>query len=473
MSHVAALPLIVALNALVMANPEQMDRDGPRIEVGVDPRVELLSIVFRLAGAKEYRRGRVPAYSADVDAYFGPYADEGAVLAVRELRNQYGISHDAVVKLAVHVEDASSLRELVSLTQATTLGDRWRVEAARAFLEKLRKFSKITQYPDFLEEQKELYAVTDQRLQAGLSTADLGWLDEYFGEPSRSLRVIPGMLTGRASYGATVVRDTGKDRYAIVGVDAVDELGIPQFGRAVIESVVHELCHSYLKPVLDVNADSLQGPATALYLLQQPKMEAQAYRSGYTVMNETLTRACTNRYLQAKGLPEEVEKDFAYNRSRGFLWIEEVTRQLEVFESHRDEYPMFADFAPELIQFFAELTRDLPHSAEELSARRPRVIRSNPPIGATDVDPGLEAIEVTFDMAMQTDAWSVVGGGAKYPDTDTPSYDPDGKVFRLPVSLEPEREYEFWLNRGSHSSFTSEEGIPLASVHFWFRTGIR
>ena len=471
MNRVAVLLALATLSIVQSASPKDMDNKSPRIEVGVDSRVELLSIVFRIAGAEEYRRGRVPAYSAAVDDHFGRFADEDAVTMVHRLRDQYGISHDAVVKLAIHLEAGTGLEELVPLDQVTTLGNRWRVDAARAFLVELREFSQASQFDEFFEQQQELFSVTEQRLQAQLSTADLAWLDEYFGEPSRSLRVVPGMLTGRTSYGATVETRSGKDRYAIVGVEAVDESGMPRFERVVVESVVHELCHSYLRPVLETNFESLRDSATALYLLQRPKMEAQAYRSGYTVMNETLTRACTNRFLQAKGLPGEVASDFAYNRSRGFLWIEDVTRRLEEFEEHRERYPTFADFAPELIRFFDDLTRDLPHTVEELNARRPRIVKLIPPNGATDVDPSLEAIEVTFDQTMRTGAWSVVGGGPRYPKTGTPSYDADGKVFRLPVELEPEQEYELWLNRGPHRSFASEEGIPLDPVQVSFRTG--
>jgi hypothetical protein len=39
--------------------------------VAVDPRVELLSIIFRLAGNQEYNRGAVASYNEDVDRWFG------------------------------------------------------------------------------------------------------------------------------------------------------------------------------------------------------------------------------------------------------------------------------------------------------------------------------------------------------------------------------------------------------------------
>ena len=469
----AAALLLASTVSTMTRNPANADQRISPIEIAVDPRVELLSIVFRVAGAQEYQRGRVSSYSADVDSHFRPFAHHPAVRRVGEIRRRYGISHDAVVKLAVHAEDAKTWRASVPLSAAETLGNRWRADVAEIFLEELRGFAETSGFEAFFAAHQSLYAETEARLKARLATADLGWLDEFFGEPSGSLRIIPGMLTGPASYGATVLRDSGADRYAIVGVEEIDESGRPQFDRAVVESVVHELCHSYLSPVLKKEAEGFREAGEALYLSQQPRMEMQAYRSGYTVMNETLTRACTHRFLLATATREEVVGDIAYNNSRGFLWIGDVSEVLEGYEADRDRYSTFADYVSELQSFFARYTRGLPHSAEELEARRPHVVGLVPINGDLDVSPGLEVIVVTFDRPMRAGTWSVVGGGPKYPATGSPAYDAQRQIFRLPVILEPDREYELWLNRGPHMSFASADGTPLAPFRISFQTGSR
>lgn len=41
----------------------------------------------------------------------------------------------------------------------------------------------------------------------------------------------------------------------------------------------------------------------------------------------------------------------------------------------------------------------------------------------------------------------------------------------VPVRLEPNRSYEFRLNRGRFSSFMSEDARRLLPVHVTFRTG--
>ena len=44
-------------------------------DVLVDPRVELFSLIFRLAGNPEYNRCGIPSYNEDVERYFAKYKD--------------------------------------------------------------------------------------------------------------------------------------------------------------------------------------------------------------------------------------------------------------------------------------------------------------------------------------------------------------------------------------------------------------
>ena len=40
---------------------------APRLQVTVDARVELLRLIFRLAGNPEYRKGRIESYNEDIE----------------------------------------------------------------------------------------------------------------------------------------------------------------------------------------------------------------------------------------------------------------------------------------------------------------------------------------------------------------------------------------------------------------------
>src|SRR5438046_508909 len=84
----------------------------------VDPRVELLSIVFRLAGNSEYNMSPLKTYTADIDSYFSPYKEHPAVVLARKLASERDVGFDTVMNLAVHLSPEigrASCRERVSV----------------------------------------------------------------------------------------------------------------------------------------------------------------------------------------------------------------------------------------------------------------------------------------------------------------------------------------------------------------------
>ena len=76
----------------------------------VDERVELLSIVFRLAGNGEYRMDRLPGYSGDIDRYFAPYKSHPVVQMAQALAKENGVGFDAVMAMAIYVSPPPDLK---------------------------------------------------------------------------------------------------------------------------------------------------------------------------------------------------------------------------------------------------------------------------------------------------------------------------------------------------------------------------
>lgn len=67
------------------------------IEPQVSENVELMSILSRTAGSPEYSMNLAGQYTADIDSCFRKYGNHPAVLQMKELRREYGISYDAVM----------------------------------------------------------------------------------------------------------------------------------------------------------------------------------------------------------------------------------------------------------------------------------------------------------------------------------------------------------------------------------------
>jgi hypothetical protein len=105
----------------------------------------------------------------------------------------------------------------------------------------------------------------------------------------------------------------------------------------------------------------------------------------------------------------------------------------------------------------------------------PRIVKMVPENGASDVDPILAKIEVTFDRPMAR-GFSWTGGGEQYPtvpDGEKPSWSADRKTCTLPVALKPNWQYRFGLNSRSFKNFASAERVPLEPVVYEFRTSPR
>ena len=98
--------VIMVLMILVTLGHSQV----PKLLPQVDERTELLSIVFRLAGAEEYVNDFVPSYSKDIDAWFATYRDHDAVRFARQIRKMRGVSYDAVMSYAICIEIAGSIK---------------------------------------------------------------------------------------------------------------------------------------------------------------------------------------------------------------------------------------------------------------------------------------------------------------------------------------------------------------------------
>jgi hypothetical protein len=111
-------------------------------------------------------------------------------------------------------------------------------------------------------------------------------------------------------------------------------------------------------------------------------------------------------------------------------------------------------------------------ASELQKLQKPQVVYMDPPNGATDVDPNLTELRVTFSVPMGA-GFSWTGGGPsfpKIPEGKRPYWTRGGLMGVLPVELEPGTTYILGLNSPSHINFQSEGGIPLDPVPYTFTT---
>jgi hypothetical protein len=129
----------------------------PTLRVVVDARVELVSVLFRLAGNPEYGRGRVDSYTQDAEKHFSAFRNHPAVEVARKLRRTRGVSFDAPMIMAVLLTDTEKLQTKVPLDPwPQSLDGRWTADGAREFLEAARQFVRDASFREFFEKHRPL-----------------------------------------------------------------------------------------------------------------------------------------------------------------------------------------------------------------------------------------------------------------------------------------------------------------------------
>ena len=459
--------LAAALLLLLSSSPV---RSQEAITARVDPRVELMSIVFRLAGSPEYSQGRLPGYNDAVDAWFAAFKDHAVVQRAKTLRKTRGIGYDAVASFAIHLEGIDPPRFATGDGRPERLEARWTMPDAQRFLTDLAAFVAEAKVSQFLASQKELYAHAEAQMQKVVERVDMAWFGAFFGErPKARFQVVLGLLNGGGNYGPSArLADGSEDLYAILGCWQKDEQGLPRYDETIVPTLVHEYCHSYCNPLVDAHHELLAASGDALFKMTEASMRRQAYGNGRTLLCESLVRACVIRYRAkvegAKAAAEEVKEQERVS----FFWAGELADLMATqYETDRKTHPTLQTFGPQFAKFYAEYVPRFTASLE----KRPKVAAMTPANGAQDVDPATAALVITFDRPMQDGMWSVVGGGPNFPKiVGKPSYDAARKVLTVRVQLEADHTYELWLNRGRFNSFRSEDGGVLEPVHVTFKT---
>ncbi len=463
---------------LADAHPEQGQNpvatsDKLEVPARVDERVELMSIIFRLAGANEYSQAPADApYVKEVDAYFTPFRKHEAVKLASKLWDEDGIGFDKVASFSIHIKGGPKLVPKIAFEESPSglIGPFWTKANAKQFLASLQHFVDDTKAFDFFEKHRDLYARSAKRLADEVAKRPYrAWLDSFFGVKLEGAEfcALIGMLNGAANYGPKVTYSDGKEELLpIIGASSFDKEGIPVFGDRHSALVAHEFCHSYCNPLVEKHAEKLVPLGDKIFPRRENLLRPQAYASGRVMLYESLVRACTHRFLVRHGTAREAALQLNDEVGRGFFWTPELSKLLAEYEGSREKYKTTADFMPRVILFFENLANNLDSKMDKL----PRIVSITPAIGAKDVDPKTIEFVIVFDRPMNKVGRALVGNPKDMPNFQKGDYSADGKTYRQLMKLEPSRNYHFNLNSAFHHGFVSAEGLPLDPVSVTFST---
>lgn len=154
----------------------------------VNENVELMSILSRMAGFREYHMDMAGQYIKDMDRYFKDNTDHPAVGYMQTLRNRYGISFDAVMSMAIHLDNRNGTLSLIE-EDVPTLDKRWMEVDKGEFLSHLNNFYKETKFNAFFKAHKSLYEKGIKSYQDNvINHFDIDWYPRFYGKLDKAYK---------------------------------------------------------------------------------------------------------------------------------------------------------------------------------------------------------------------------------------------------------------------------------------------
>ena len=332
----------------------------------IDERVELFSIIFRLAGNPEYNMKFAKHYIADINAHFAPYKNEPVISFAKELATEKNMGFSKVMFLAVHLKKSKNGFTMIP-EQNSNLIVKWDPADAEKFVGLVNSFYRRSGFNLFFRAHKKLYTQATKDFDQSIDGFDQQWYLNYYGDHQVDYRVAIGLGNGGANYGPSVTPIGSKRRvYAIMGSWTFTADGNPLFARETYLSyLIHEFNHSFVDHILEQSPkiDSMLNASGEILLAARRKeMKLEGYEDWHSLINESLVRASVVRYMiDHKQSQKEINNEIAKQRKKGFTWMEDLVQLLGEYETSRTSYPTFERFYPRLTTFFEKTATNISH----------------------------------------------------------------------------------------------------------------
>ncbi len=348
----------VLLFCFICSNCINSNAGDQSLNVTVDPRFELLSIVQLLSGyGKKFNliTSYDFPYKRDILEYFSPYKNHSAVKLFAEM-SAAGFTYDAPPGAMLFLSAPPDLRLTMPFTDylETRAGGSEKLER---FVNTLRDFARETQFMTFFNAHKGTFLQIVANEKKKLEGTDyVGDLEKYYGQKQHSYNIIlvPLFVGG---FGPRIKQTDGTyDIYNITGPRSIKN-ALPGFGsaEALKHVLLHEFSHSFINPITESFKEQIS-KYSSLYDPVSSWMKDQAYGDWMTCVNEHIIRAVSARFASLEKGKEAGDQRILSEKRRGFFYVEPLYEQLENYEAKRNIFPTIKDFYPEFIKVFKELS---------------------------------------------------------------------------------------------------------------------
>ncbi len=221
-----------------------------KLNITVDPRIELLSIVQSLGIYFLINKDDTP-YRRGVESYFGPFKNHPAVQMFNEMWPK-GFNFDVPPNVMLYLSDPPQLKQRRPFA-AEILKRAGGAERLNQFVSRLRDFARDTKFMDFYRANRKTYERLVEGVRLKAQAIDyVGVLESYYRIRQHSYNIMLMPLAHELGFGLRLERPDGTlDVYQMIGRSSVKD-GLPVFGEGgdfTLQHLVwHEFSHSFINP---------------------------------------------------------------------------------------------------------------------------------------------------------------------------------------------------------------------------------
>ena len=324
------------------------------LNIIVDPRLELLSIVqfisdydkkYNLMTDYDFK------FKKEVKEHFSSFKNHEAVKLFNKLSDK-GFTFDAPATIMLYMDNNFQLCQDIDVTDylVSRISGKKNIDK---FFRSLQKFCHETEFNNFYNEHKEYYQLLIENVLTKIGEKNyIEELEEYYGVKQKEYNIILVSLFHPGGFGPKIESEKAKYKiYSIQGPNGTNN-NMPDFGsEASFRHLArHEFSHSFVNPLAD-KYWSIAEQYSDLFTPIAESMKIQAYMNWKICLNEHIVRAVTTR-LSFLDNEFSGRRMLAYEKSKGFTYIDKLLEALKEYENNRDKYPTFESFYPNLIESF-------------------------------------------------------------------------------------------------------------------------
>lgn len=439
------------------------------VSVSFNEYVDLMSVVWRLAGASEYNAPLSNPYFDSVDRHFADYKAHSVVQLARDYY-QNGVGYDAVASFGALLAMADDGRIVLSPEMINDLDERWGNGRQEEFLPALNAFYADTHFHEWFVANKALRNDILMAFHNVSRQIDLDWLDEFFYKNDKAkFQIIVCPLACVNNYGVSHYSTDGTRVLSPVISCMSYEKGKISFDTSsVLPIIVHEFCHPYCNPLIDKYWESIAPMAEQVFVQDSKLLMEQAYANAETMMYETFVRASVIRYLQEHYTAAEINvpRLIRTEESRGFILTQNMVEALADYQTKRTENADIEAFMPSLAKAINAFDLSQFH-AQKIEEDKSRVqYECNIANGAEDVPAGDFVVSITFDRPM-CPSISLGMTTAEFPKYKGHKWSDDHRTLNVTFNMEPNCTYGFQI---MGSNFVAEDGNMAVERSVIFKT---